>query len=45
MASILAEYQRFLASLARLPASDNVRRIVDAATALDAGLIQLQQVR
>lgn len=29
MASILAEYQRFLASLARLPASDNVRRMAN----------------
>lgn len=29
MASILAEYQRFLASLARTPASDNVRRMAN----------------
>lgn len=29
MASILADYQRFLASLARSPASDNVRRMAN----------------
>lgn len=29
MASILAEYQRFLASLARLPSSENVRRMAN----------------